>query len=411
MHDFDSTISMAGEIARRVAEQGGRAYYVGGIVRDALMGRENKDVDIEVHAIAPAALEAILDSLGERLTMGVSFGVYGLRHYDLDIAMPRTERATGRGHRDFAVFVDPFLGTEKAARRRDFTINAMMRDVLTGEIVDPFGGRDDLARGVIRHVDDTSFAADPLRVLRAAQFAARFGFDIAPETTALCSRMDLTALARERVEGELTKALLKADRPSVFFETLRDMNQLTAWFPEIASFGESWPAAMHALDRLAPARKLAQNPTGLMLAAPLSFMSEDAARAQLARITTEVRLTSYALSLAAHANAAVRAASDKPPLADTNALFDAVPDPRALVLLACAICPDADSAFLDARLAAFDEIMQRPFVMGRDLIAAGMKPGRDFSRMLDYAHGLRLCGVAKDEALSRTLEYAKKSNI
>lgn len=411
MHDFDTTISMAETIARRVAEAGGRAYYVGGIVRDGLMGRHNKDVDIEVHGIAPDALERILDSLGERLTMGMSFGVYGLRHYDFDIAMPRTERATGRGHRDFTVFVDPFLGTAKAARRRDFTINAMMQDVLTGEIIDPYGGREDLARGVIRHVDDETFAEDPLRVLRAAQFAARFEFDIAPQTMALCARMDLTALARERIEGELRKAMEKAHRPSIFFETLRGMGQLGFWFPEIAALGERWPGTLAALDALAAVRERAENPFGLMLAALLVNMDADAAKDQLARITTEVRLTAYALALAAHAKEAARAAMDRPPVAQTNALFDAVPDPRALVLLACAVCPDADRSFLENRAAAYEDIMQRPYVMGRDLIAAGMKPGRDFSRMLDYAHALRLCGVAKDEALARTLEYAKNSNI
>ena len=176
---MDRDLAMARKIARAVAEAGGRAYFVGGYVRDRLLGQENKDIDMEVHRVPVDALERILDSLGERLTMGVSFGVMGLRHYGLDIAMPRSETATGRGHKDFAVFVDPFLGEEKAASRRDFTINAMMEDVLTGEILDPFGGRDDLSRGVIRHVCDRSFTEDPLRVLRAAQFAARFGFTVA----------------------------------------------------------------------------------------------------------------------------------------------------------------------------------------------------------------------------------------
>ena len=206
----DRNREMAERIAEAVARQGGRVYYVGGLVRDRLLGRENKDVDIEVHGIRPEALEAILDRLGQRTEMGASFGVYGLRHYELDIAMPRKEQATGRGHRDFAVFVDPFLGTQKAAQRRDFTMNALMEDVLTGEIIDHFGGQTDLMQGVVRHVNDISFAEDPLRVLRAAQFAARFGFAVAEETVALCGRMDLTALASERIYGELEKALLKS---------------------------------------------------------------------------------------------------------------------------------------------------------------------------------------------------------
>ena len=132
----DRNREMAVRIAEAVARRGGRVYYVGGLVRDSLLGRENKDVDVEVHGVRPAVLAELLDSLGQRTEMGASFGVYGLRHYDLDIAMPRKEQATGRGHRDFAVFVDPFLGTRKATQRRDFTMNALMEDVLSGEIID-----------------------------------------------------------------------------------------------------------------------------------------------------------------------------------------------------------------------------------------------------------------------------------
>ena len=106
----DRNMAMARRIAEAVAGAGGRTYYVGGCVRDRLMGLENKDIDIEVHGVTVPALEAILDGLGQRTAMGASFGIMGLRHYDLDIAMPRSEKATGRGHKDFEVFVDPFIG-------------------------------------------------------------------------------------------------------------------------------------------------------------------------------------------------------------------------------------------------------------------------------------------------------------
>ena len=223
----DRNIAMAVRIAQRAAELGGTVYYVGGFVRDRLRGAKTKDVDIEVHGLYPAQLEAILDELGERVAVGESFGIYKLKGCTLDIAMPRREEKRGSGHRDFDVCVDPFLGTFKAARRRDFTINALMENVLTGEIVDGFGGLRDLREGVLRHVSDESFAEDPLRVLRCAQFAARFGFTVADETAALCGRMDLSSLAKERVMDELEKALLKAAAPSVFFETLRRMGQLS----------------------------------------------------------------------------------------------------------------------------------------------------------------------------------------
>ena len=127
-------------IAALVAEAGGRCFYVGGCVRDALRRESVKDLDVEVHGLKPAELEGILDQVGERIAVGESFGIYMLRGHDIDIAMPRREKARGRGHRDFDVFVDPDLGLREAARRRDFTINAMMLDVLTGELQDPFGG-------------------------------------------------------------------------------------------------------------------------------------------------------------------------------------------------------------------------------------------------------------------------------
>ena len=136
--------NIAEKIAYSVSQKGGRTFYVGGFVRDKIMGIENKDVDIEVHGIKPEILLDILSEVGEPLSYGNSFGIYSLRGHDIDIAMPRQEHATGKGHRDFEVFVDPFIGTEEAARRRDFTMNSIMEDVLTGQLVDHFKGMEDL---------------------------------------------------------------------------------------------------------------------------------------------------------------------------------------------------------------------------------------------------------------------------
>ena len=271
------------ETARRIAQEvqplGGSVYYVGGCVRDRLLGRESKDLDIEVHGVTPQQLEIVLDRMGGRRTVGVSFGVYGLAGCGLDIAMPRRETTVGRGHRDFTVEVDPWLGPERAARRRDFTVNALMEDVLTGRVLDFFGGREDLRRGLLRHVDDHSFPEDPLRVLRGAQFAARFGFTVAEETVALCRTMDLSALSRERVEGELQKALLQAPRPSIFFRTLDTMHQLRPWFTEVQRLqgvpqppryhgeGDVWEHTMAVLDAAAELRPQAAQPMALMQAA------------------------------------------------------------------------------------------------------------------------------------------------
>ena len=217
-------------LASKVKEKGGRAFYVGGYVRDLLLNIPNKDIDIEVHGIAEKDLVAILNEIGEVDYYGRSFGIYALRHEDIEVALPRSEKVLGTGHRDFEISVDPDMGYKNAALRRDFTINALMMDVLSHEILDYFNGTDDLNKGIIRNVNDASFVEDPLRVYRAAQFASRFGFKIDERTVELCRGIDTFVLSRERIEEELKKALLKAERAEIFFECLKEMNQKDVWF-------------------------------------------------------------------------------------------------------------------------------------------------------------------------------------
>ncbi|MBQ6969326.1 MAG: hypothetical protein IJP85_03255, partial [Synergistaceae bacterium] len=123
MELFSLNLKMSKRIAQAVKESGGRVFFVGGYVRDKILGRQSKDIDIEIHGITLQTISEILSELGEVLEMGVSFGILGLRHYSLDIVLPRSIE-TGE--------IDPFIGTKEAARRRDFTINAIMMDVLTG---------------------------------------------------------------------------------------------------------------------------------------------------------------------------------------------------------------------------------------------------------------------------------------
>ncbi len=442
-------MEMAVKIARAVEANGGRVYYVGGYVRDLLLGKDNKDIDIEVHGVSPDTLERLLDSLGARLSMGESFGIYGLRGYSLDIAMPRKEKLRGTGHKDFDIFVDPFVGTFGAARRRDFTVNAMMQDVLTGEIIDHFGGREDLKNGVIRHVSTETFAEDALRVLRAAQFAARFGFSVATETLTLCRGMTLSHLARERIEGEMKKALLKAKKPSVFFETLRKAARLDEWFPELAALigipqnpryhaeGDVWTHTMMVLDEGARLLDRVKNPFAFMLGCLVhdfgkAICTEEIdgvihaydherkglplARTFLKRITSEAEVIRYALNLTEHHMKPNVAVSARSSVKSTNKMFDAAFDPEALVCIALADhrgrraeqMSDENDEFLYERLDRYREIMARPFVMGKDLIAAGLKPGPYFSDVLAYAHKLRLAGVEKESAMKQTLGYARK---
>jgi tRNA nucleotidyltransferase (CCA-adding enzyme) len=205
---------------------------VGGCVRDRLMGRDAKDWDVEVYGVEPSDLRALLDRLGRVNVVGEAFTVYKLGR-DLDVSLPRRERKTGRGHRAFYIEGDPSMSFEEAARRRDFTVNAVLEDPLTGELIDPFGGRADIERKLLRAVSPETFVEDSLRVLRAAQFAARFRFDIEPRTVGLCRAIDLTDLPAERVWGELEKILLAAREPSVGLRRLDELNATPQLFPEL----------------------------------------------------------------------------------------------------------------------------------------------------------------------------------
>jgi tRNA nucleotidyltransferase (CCA-adding enzyme) len=219
-------------LAEAVRVEGGRALLVGGCVRDLLMGREPKDWDVEVYGIEPAKLRTLLDRFGSVNVVGEAFTVYKLGT-DLDVSLPRRERKSGRGHRAFVIEGDPSMTIEDAARRRDFTVNAIMQDPLTGEIIDPFQGQQDIENKTLRSVSVGTFAEDSLRVLRAAQFAARFEFEIEAETVALCRAIDLSDLPAERVWGEIEKLLLQAQQPSIGLQWLRELRAIEQLFPEI----------------------------------------------------------------------------------------------------------------------------------------------------------------------------------
>jgi tRNA nucleotidyltransferase (CCA-adding enzyme) len=224
-------------LAEAVRREGGRALLVGGCVRDELMGQTPKDWDVEIYGVAPARLRELLDAFGTVNVVGEAFTVYKLGAH-LDVSLPRRERKTGRGHRAFFIEGDPEMSFEEATARRDFTINAILQDPLTGEIIDPCSGRVDLERGIIRAVSADTFSDDSLRVLRAAQFAARFEFRVEPETVVLCRAIDLSDLPSERIWGELEKLLLRARRPSIGFGWLHALGVLDQLFPEIKALIE-----------------------------------------------------------------------------------------------------------------------------------------------------------------------------
>ena len=229
---------LALDIARTVREAGGRAVVVGGWVRDRLRGEQSKDIDIEVFGIAAAELPGLLGTLGRVEPAGQSFPVYkvarpGSGEPAIDVALPRRESKRGRGHKAFDVQGDPSMTLAEAARRRDFTINAISFDPLTNEYQDPCGGRVDLERRLLRAVDLRSFGDDSLRVLRAVQFAARFEFTLEDQTAALCRRIPLDDLPAERIWSEIEKLLLQGSRPSIGFALALDLGIIDAVLPEM----------------------------------------------------------------------------------------------------------------------------------------------------------------------------------
>lgn len=451
MNTLKQDILIGEKIASLVEEKGGKAYYVGGYVRDKLLGIDNKDIDIEIHGINKEVLESILDNVGERIYFGESFGIYSLKNSHLDIALPRIEKQKGNKHTDFDICVDPFLGTKKAAMRRDFTINSLMEDILTGEVIDYFGGKDDLNKKIIKHTNDHTFKEDALRVLRCAQFASRFQFTIDFNTLLLCKSMDISHLPKERIFEEVKKALLKSSKPSIFFESLREMEQLDYWFKELKMLidieqpliyhqeGDVWNHTMMVIDNGVQYRDKVSNPLAFMLTCLVHDLGkivttknengkitsyghadkgEDIIRIFLSRITNEKSIINYAISLSKLHMLPNVLATDKSSIKATNKMFDQAIDKKALIFLA--ISDDLgritekernieeNEMFLMERLEIYNEYMSRPYITGKDLIDAGLNSGKNFKKLLDYAHNLRLVGIEKEKALKQVIAYAKE---
>ena len=430
----------AEKIAFLVSEAGGCAYYVGGYVRDRMLGIESKDIDIEIHGIEEKRLAEVLSDAGRIYSKGAGFSVYGISGCDLDIALPRRESKNGRGHRGFDVFSDPYIGEKKACLRRDFTVNAMMENVLTGDILDYCGGLDDLEKGIIRHVSSMSFSDDPLRVIRMAAFCARLGFEPAEETLRLSESADISELPRERIEGELMKVLTGSERPSVFFEILKRIRKLSFWFPEIEALsgipqnpehhpeGDVWNHTMMVLDEASKLRADAWYPEGFMMAALMhdigksvtTFTGEDGrirsighekcleeVRRAMHRITGEKKLISYVVNMTALHMRPNQLAKFNSGQKAINRLFDSSCSPRDLILLSKADflgradAPDyaPTEEYLHRGYDSFCSIMDKPYVKGEDLIAAGITPGPEMGKLLKSAHSMRLAGMNRDKVL------------
>jgi len=252
------------QICRKVTEAGGQAWLVGGSVRDLILDIQPKDYDLEVYGLQAKELKSVLSKLGRTELVGRHFGVFKLwiNHLEIDVALPRSESKSGSGHRGFDVSIDPGLPPEKASLRRDFTINAIMYDSMTHQIMDFHDGIKDIRNRILRHVSE-AFHEDPLRPLRAMQFAARFRLRLDKATAKLCENMlgEVGTLSTERIWGEWQK-WSHAAYPSYGLQALRDSGWLSL-YPELQAMidcpqsprwhpeGDVWNHTLQVCDQAA----------------------------------------------------------------------------------------------------------------------------------------------------------------
>ena len=435
------------DICRRIDAAGGFALMVGGAVRDMLLDIPSKDYDLECYNITP---EAIMDCLKDSYgidRVGASFGVMKVKHYDIDIALPRTENKTGYGHRGFMVDIDPDMSFKDAASRRDFTINAIMFDPLEHEFFDPWDGMKDLEKGILRHVSE-HFSEDPLRVLRAMQFVARFNMKVVPETVQICSEMTQDELPPERLAGEWEKLLLKGQVPSSGLKFLRncgwvryypelnaliDCHQTPVWHPE----GDVWNHTMLCLDEAAKLRNGNDDDDLVLMLAVLchdfgkpatTFIREDGkivspghdtagikpALSFISRIWGRKDLPERVLPLVEHHMKPAQLVQGN---AGAKAYRRLALDVQRLDLLAKVARCDILSTGVDVenRLRDLDTFLQKaqslniekeapkPILLGRHLIARGIKPGPQMGKMLQQAFEAQLDGAFHD--LDGALKY------
>ena len=449
---MDEAVHIVAELVRKA---GGRALLVGGCVRDGLLGGEPKDFDIECFGISAADLQKALAEKFELDLVGASFGVIKLHGHDIDVATPRRETKLGLGHRAFEMDCDPSLTLEEASARRDFTINAIYRDPLTGEVLDPWNGRADLERRILRHVG-VHFGEDPLRVLRGMQFVARFGLDPAPETIEVCRGMTPEGLASERLMGEWSKLLLQGVEISRGLNFLRD----TGWvryYPELAALigcrqdpawhpeGDVWNHTLCCLDAFARRRDQIGRNADEDIVVGLAVLCHDFGKpACTAYDPVKKRIRSLG-----HDEAGVEPTlSFLRRLTNEERLFKEVPPLVRLHMRPFAMWKNRASDGAIRRLAAhvvrIDRLLRvaaaddegrppfpsepeplewlaaqaerlrvadsapKPLVMGRDLVALGMKPGPEFGKILKAAYEAQLDG--RFSTVEDGIEHVKAQN-
>jgi tRNA nucleotidyltransferase (CCA-adding enzyme) len=408
------------QIAEAIRDAGGKCYLVGGFVRDAMLDRSSRDFDVEVYDIDQETLLGVLKKFGRPNLVGKAFGVVHLVTHglELDFSFPRTESKIGEGHRGFLVETHLHLTFKEAARRRDFTVNAMGLSLPDLELSDPYNGKGDLEKKILRHVS-SAFAEDSLRILRGVQFASRFALTLAPETAELCRSLSLADLSSERIFEEFKKWLLKPGTPSLGLQAYLEMD-LGRFFSEVRPLNGSFENLGKLLDRIAEELPNVADLTSQEVLAFTALLSgaenEKEVNAFLSRITNEVHLLKripllyrFIPSLIDHAEEEnfdaefLRRAS-----VEQNGLYLAYLYLKSTPEIADDLRPGIAESFKTAaeEIGVFTNPPE-PWLKGADLLQMGLKPGKRVGEILKAEFELQLQG--KIDSREAALEFGKAS--
>ncbi len=402
------------KIFDKLESKNAKAIIVGGYIRDTLLHFESTDIDIEVYNVDSfKELQNILEEFGDINIVGRSFGVCKLKmqSYDLDFTLPRIDSKVASGHLGFDIKIDKNLNFTDAARRRDFSINAIGFDVKTKTLIDPFNGLEDLKNKILKAVDAKTFIEDPLRVLRAVSFCSRYNFVMHDKLFNLCAKMikegALQELPKERIYEEIKKILFKSAKPSLGFELLKELDALK-YFKYLSILNlDDWQLTMNAIDKFV-SLKTANTKTNeiLMLAIFCYKFDEDKIKEFVISLSDDKLLLKEVSTLLVHLSNILELSCNELNNYKIYKLASFV-NIKNLCILSDCLFGIGKSIALRAKELGVIEKKLKAFLMGRDLISLGLKPSVDFTKILDesYEAQMREEFSNKEEALKWLNKY------
>ncbi len=411
-------------ISKELSKEGAALVVVGGSVRDYFLKIPVKDYDIEVFGLKNIeTLERILLKHGDIKLVGKSFGVikFIYQKNEYDFSFPRRERKIGKGHRGFEVTTDSFMDFKEAARRRDFTINAMGYDIKSAQILDPFDGRKDLKNKILRHIDDETFVEDPLRIYRGVQFCARFCLSMDLKTKILCKNMikegALLELPKERVFEEIKKLLLKSQKPSSGFDLLKELGALCHLNPLDELDGSKWELLLKRVD-FAVTLKRGDDKKDLILF--MCALCMDMKLNECERFIKNLIPDKSYLKEVVKFLSLVRSVSK---------IFEKENIEQEIRKLSTKVCIEdlvyvckvyllalrgekselCDTLYSKALKLGVLKSAPKPLVLGRDLVKLGYEPSSKFKEILEKVYQMQLEG--KITAKEKALEFIKEKDV